>query len=381
MIIPFNRAAFTGQERKYVEEALSNQHISSDGPFTRKCAELLNDEVKSARVLLTTSCTDALELSALLLDLGPGDEVIMPSFTFVSTANAYALRGARPVFVDIRPDTWNLDERLVERAITPRTRAIVVVHYAGISCEMDALVSIAHQHGLALIEDNAHGLFGRYRGRPLGSFGAMSTLSFHETKNLSCGEGGALCIMDTALIERAEVLHSKGTNRARYLRGQVDKYTWVDVGSSFGLSDLLAAVLWGQLEQRVTILARRRAIFERYLEALRPSQQRHGVQMQTVPEGHLSSFHMFALLMPTSSARDSLIAFLREREIYAVFHYVPLHTSARGALLGYRTGDLPVTEDVSSRVVRLPFFTTMTDDEQTRVIEGVLSFLSHRAGG
>jgi dTDP-4-amino-4,6-dideoxygalactose transaminase len=374
MIVPFNRPNFTGHERQYIEEALTNEHISSDGPFTRRCAELLAAELGLPRVMLTTSCTDALELSALLLDLQPGDEVIMPSFTFVSTANAYALRGARPVFVDIRPDTWNIDERLIEQAITPRTKAIVVVHYAGIGCEMEAIGAVARKHGLTVIEDNAHGLFGTYRGRPLGSFGSLSTLSFHETKNLSCGEGGALCLADAKLIERAEIIHAKGTNRARYLRGQVDKYTWVEVGSSFGLSDLLAAVLWGQLEQRARILARRRTIFERYLGALQPLSRRAGLQLPIIPEGCTSSYHMFAMLLPTLELRDALIAYLKAKQIYAVFHYVPLHTSERGAALGYKPGQLPISENVSSRLVRLPFFTTLSDDEQTRAIDAVLAF-------
>ena len=377
--VPFNRPAFTGHERRYIEESLAHQHISSDGPFTKRCAELLAKELKVPKVLLTTSCTDALEMTGLLLDLAPGDEVIMPSFTFVSTANAYALRGARPVFVDIRADTWNLDERRVEAAITPRTRAIVVVHYAGTPCAMDFLVALAKKHGLCLIEDNAHGLFGSYRQKPLGSFGAMSTLSFHETKNLSCGEGGALCLSDERLVERAEILHAKGTNRSRFLRGQVDKYTWVDVGSSFGLSDLLAAVLWGQLEQRDDILSRRRAIFERYHSALGTTAERVGWKFQTVDAADGPSFHMFAMLLRSMDERDALIRHLKAAAVSAVFHYVPLHTSPQGLALGYREGLLPVTEDVSARLVRLPFFTTLSNEEQARVIDAVIAFADARA--
>jgi dTDP-4-amino-4,6-dideoxygalactose transaminase len=371
-VIPFNRAAFTGREREYLEQALRNMHISSDGPFSRQVAELLAAETGSpAKVLLTTSCTDALEMSGLLLDLGPDDEVIMPSFTFVSTANAFVLRGARPVFVDIRPDTWNLDERLLEAAITPRTRAIVVVHYAGIGCEMDAILEVARRHGLAVIEDNAHGLFGAQRGRPLGSFGALSTLSFHETKNCSCGEGGALVINDPALVERAEILHAKGTNRSRFLRGQVDKYTWVDVGSSFGLSDLLAALLLGQLEQRDTIQRHREGMYRLYLAALSPLAAARGWQMPIIPDHCASAFHMFAFLTPNIEARDRLLARCKENGVLAVFHYVPLHTSGMGERLGYRAGDLPVSEDVSSRLVRLPFFNTLAIDDQQRVIDVV----------
>lgn len=372
--IPFSRAAFTGREREYLEQALQNLHISSDGPFSAKVSALLARDCQSQRVLLTTSCTDALELSGLLLELSPGDEVIMPSFTFVSTANAYALRGARPAFVDVRADTWNIDEQLIEAAITPRTRAIVVVHYAGIGCEMDPIVELARRRGLTLIEDNAHGLYGSYRGRPLGSFGAMSTLSFHESKNFSCGEGGALCINDPRFIERAEILHAKGTNRARYLRGMVDKYTWMDVGSSFGLSDLLAAVVYGQLEQREGVTRARQRLFERYSAALADVAAARGWVLPHVPEGRESPFHLFGMLLRDVLERDALIAFLKERRILAVFHYVPLHLSAMGAQLGYRPGQFPVTENVSSRLVRLPFFNTMNEEDQEAVIDAVRAF-------
>lgn len=372
--IPFNRAAFLGNERKYIEQALANLHISSDGGFSRRASALLAEELQVGRVLLTTSCTDALEMCGLLLELQPGDEVIMPSFTFVSTANAFALRGARPVFVDIRPDTYNLDERLIEAAITPRTRAIVVVHYAGVGCAMDEILEIARRYDLAVIEDNAHGLYGRYRGRPLGSFGALSTLSFHETKNLSCGEGGALAVVDPRFTERAEILHAKGTNRSRFLRGQVDKYTWVDVGSSFGLSDLLAAVLCGQLEHHPQIMAARKRLHDWYSDALASVAASHGYAFQTVPAHCQSAYHMFSLLLPKAEERDGLIAFLRERGILAVFHYVPLHLSDMGRRFGYEPGQFPATESVASRLVRLPFFTTMTDDEADEVIGAVRDY-------
>jgi dTDP-4-amino-4,6-dideoxygalactose transaminase len=373
-LIPFNRTAFVGREREYLEQALSNLHISSDGPFSKRAADLLARELGAPRALLTTSCTDALEMTALLLDLQPGDEVVMPSFTFVSTANAYALRGARPVFVDIREDTWNIDERLIEAAITPRTRALVVVHYAGQACEMEPIVALTRRYGLQLIEDNAHGLFGQYRGKQLGTFGAMATLSFHETKNFSCGEGGALVINDPALVERAEILHAKGTNRSRFLRGQVDKYTWVDVGSSYGLSDLLAAVLFAQLERKAAVTHHRRGLYERYLAALTPMAARCGWRMPIITTDRDSAYHMFPMLLTSIEERDALIRALRARNILAVFHYVPLHDSEMGGRLGYRPGMLPVSEDVSRRLVRLPFFNTMTWEQQGTVIDAIKTF-------
>jgi dTDP-4-amino-4,6-dideoxygalactose transaminase len=376
--IPFNRASFLGNERRYIEQALTNLHISSDGSFSKRASAVLAEEIGVPRALLTTSCTDALEMCGLLLDLGPDDEVIMPSFTFVSTANAFALRGARPVFVDIRPDTYNLDEAKLEAAISDKTKAIVVVHYAGIGCEMDTIMAVAERHGLPVIEDNAHGLFGRYRGKPLGSFGALSTLSFHETKNLSCGEGGALVIKDPRLIERAEILHAKGTNRARFLRGMVDKYTWVDVGSSFGLSDLLAAVLYGQLEARRQIMRARKRLHDWYRDTLGSVAAAHGYQLQSVPAHCDSAFHMFSLLLPSSDERDAFLSFMRERGILAVFHYVPLHLSEMGRHFGFEAGQFPVTEDVASRLVRLPFFTTMTDAEADEVVKAVRAFAERK---
>ncbi|HEX5656945.1 MAG TPA: dTDP-4-amino-4,6-dideoxygalactose transaminase [Polyangiales bacterium] len=372
--IPFNRASFLGNERRYIEESLTNLHISSDGSFSKRASAILAEELVVPRALLTTSCTDALEMCGLLLDLAPGDEVIMPSFTFVSTANAFALRGAKPVFVDIRGDTYNLDERLLEAAITPRTKAICVVHYAGIACEMDTIMAIAARRGIPVIEDNAHGLFGRYKGRPLGGFGELSTLSFHETKNLSCGEGGALACRDPRFVERAEILHAKGTNRARFLRGQVDKYTWCDVGSSFGMSDLLAAVLFGQLEARNQIMNARQRLYEWYRDALGPTARNHGWQLQHVPEHCESAYHMFSLLMRSQAERDELITYLRANGVLAVFHYVPLHTSDMGKHFGYEPGQFPVTEDVSARLVRLPFFNSMSDQDADDVIKAVRAF-------
>jgi len=367
----FNRAAITGREIEYVTRAIAEGPIHGDGPFTRACHEWLERLTGSPKALLTTSCTHALEMAALLLDLQPGDEVIVPPFTFVSTVNAIALRGARPVFVDIRPDTLNLDETLVEAAITPRTRAIVLVHYAGVACEMDAIMAIAARHGLAVIEDNAHGLFGRYKGRQLGTFGSLATLSFHDTKNISCGEGGALMINDARYVERAEVIREKGTNRTRFYRGQVDKYTWCDLGSSYLPSDILAAYLLAQLESHAAIQERRHAIWSRYSEALAPWAAQSGARLPIVPDGCEHPAHIFYLLMPSLEARTALLAHLRTRLILAVFHYQPLHLSEMGRKLGGRAGQCPVTEDVSDRLVRLPIFFQLSDDEQARVIDAV----------
>src|SRR5262249_15838189 len=323
--ILFNRPYVTGREYEYIQQAIAAGHISGDGAFTKRCQELLEARLPGARVMLTTSCTDALEMCALLLNLAPGDEVIMPSFTFVSTANAFVLHGARPIFADIRPDTLNIDDPRLALLITPRTRAIVVVHYAGVGCEMDAILEIARAQGIVVIEDNAHGLFGSYRGKALGTFGALSTLSFHETKNISCGEGGALVINDPTYIERAEILREKGTNRSRFFRGQIDKYTWVDRGSSFPPSDLLAAFLQAQLENADRIQALRCRIWHRYAEELAEWCASRGAGMPAVPPHCGQPFHMFYLLLPSLEQRQSLMAHLKARSILAVFHYVPLH--------------------------------------------------------
>jgi dTDP-4-amino-4,6-dideoxygalactose transaminase len=370
--IPFNRPCLTGNEQAYMMEAVRAGHVSGNGPFTRRCQELLRKALGAASVLLTTSCTHALELAALLLDLHEGDEVIVPSFTFVSTANAFVLRGARPVFADVRPDTLNLDDEQVEALIGPRTRAVVPVHYAGVGCAMDRLVEIASRRGVAIVEDNAHGLFAAYRGRPLGSFGALATLSFHETKNFSCGEGGALILNDPALVERAEILREKGTDRSRFDRGQVDKYTWVDLGSSYVISDLLAAYLLAQLESRERVLASRRRVFETYGAQLNGWADEHGVRLPIVPPECAPSYHMFFMLMPTSAARDAMISHLRSLGIHSVFHYVPLHLSPMGRRFGRQS--CPVTEDLSGRLLRLPFFNDLGAADQQRVIDGVRSF-------
>jgi dTDP-4-amino-4,6-dideoxygalactose transaminase len=349
-------------------------HISGDGAFTRRSEALLEGLLPAPRVLLTTSCTHALELAALLLDLQPGDEVVGPSFTFVSTFNAFVLRGARPVFADIRPDTLNLDPSSLERSLTPRTRAIVVMHYAGVACEMDAILRIAQAHGLPVIEDNAHGLFGAYRGRQLGTFGAMATLSFHETKNITCGEGGAVVINDAALIDRAEILREKGTDRSRFFRGLVDKYTWRDVGSSYVPSEILAAFLYAQLEERARIQRARRARWDAYRAQLGPWAATWGVTLPTVPDGCEQPGHLFYLLLTSAADRSAFIAHLRTQEIDAVFHYLPLHLSDMGRRFGGREGACPVTEDVSDRLVRLPLSAGLTDEEQQRIVAAVCAF-------
>jgi dTDP-4-amino-4,6-dideoxygalactose transaminase len=372
--IPFNRPTFVGTEHARISEALARIQISGDGHFGRLCERELENITEAKRALLVTSCTHALEMSALLLNVRPGDEVIVPSFTFVSTANAFVLRGATPVFVDIRPDTLNLDERLLDRHITAKTRAIVPVHYAGVACEMDEICEVAQRRGVAVVEDNAHGLFGSYRGRPLGSFGVFATQSFHETKNIICGEGGALLVNDPDYVERAEIIREKGTNRSRFFRGHVDKYTWVDIGSSYVISDLLAAVLSSQLEARQQIQARRMALWQRYDAALADWCALHGVTRPTVPPHCIQPYHMYYILLPSLAARQRLIAHAKAREVHPVFHYLPLHTSPMGERFGARVGDCPVTEQTSDRLLRLPFFTGMTDEEQAKVIDTVLQF-------
>lgn len=372
--IPFNRSCFGGNEHVYIAQAVANGHTSGDGPFTKKCHEFFEKELGVRKVLLTTSCTHALEMAALLLDFKPGDEVIVPSFTFVSTVNAFALHGATPVFADVRRDTLNLDESKLESLITPRTRAIVPVHYAGVGCEMDAIMDIAQRRGVAVVEDNAHGLFGKYRGRFLGTFGAMATQSFHETKNFNCGEGGALLINDPKFIERAEIIREKGTNRSRFFRGQVDKYTWVDLGSSYLPSDILAAILYAQLEYRERIQAKRRRVWEYYHEYLQHWTVKHGIRLPVVPSHCEQSYHMFYLLLPTLEERQSLIAHLKERGILSVFHYVPLHLSEMGRKFGGEPCGCPVTEDVSQRLLRLPFYNDLAEGEQARVVKAVREF-------
>jgi len=372
--IPFNRPFISGREFEFIQQAIDNWQISGDGTFTKRCHALLESELGIPRALLTTSCTHALEMVALLLEIKPGDEVIVPSFTFVSVANAFVLRGARPVFIDIRRDTLNLDETKLEDLITPRTKAIVAVHYAGVGCEMDTIMAVAESHSIPVVEDNAHGLFGKYKGKHLGTFGALATLSFHETKNLSCGEGGALLINDPQYIERAEIIREKGTNRNRFFRGQIDKYTWVDLGSSYLPSDILAAFLNAQLESREDIQSRRKRIWEYYFEHLKEWAVNHAVQLPFVPDYCEQPYHMFYLLVPSLAVRQALIAHLNAREVNSVFHYQPLHLSSMGQQFGGRAGDCPITERVSDCLLRLPFYNDFTEGDQERVVAAVKDF-------
>jgi dTDP-4-amino-4,6-dideoxygalactose transaminase len=357
-----------------MRQAIQNAHISGDGAFTKKCHAFLETELAVTKALLTTSCTHALEMSAILLDIKPGDEVIIPDFTFVSTVNAFVLRGARPVFLDVRPDTLNLDESKLESVITSRTKAVVPVHYAGVACEMDAIMDIAKRRAIAVVEDNAHGLFGKYKGKYLGTFGSMATQSFHETKNFTSGEGGALLINDPVLAERAEVIREKGTNRSRFFRGQVDKYTWVDIGSSYLPSDILAAFLYAQFEQHEKIQSHRKNVWEMYHAALKDWAETNRVQLPHVPDDCEQAYHMFYMLLPTLDLRQKLIGYLRERGIYSVFHYLPLHLSDMGQGFGYKTGDCPVTENVSDQLIRLPFHNGLTNADQEQVIDAIMEF-------
>lgn len=372
--IPFNRPAIVGSEYAYMAKAVSNGHISGDGEFTRRCHRFLEDELGVPKALLTTSCTHALEMTAMLLDIQPGDEVVVPSFTFVSTVNAFVLRGAKPVFCDIRPDTLNMDEKLLPGLITKRTKAIVPVHYAGVGCEMDPIISIAGAHGIAVVEDNAHGLFGRYKGQFLGTFGCMATQSFHETKNFNCGEGGALLINDREHANRAEILREKGTNRSQFFRGQVDKYSWVDIGSSYLPSDALAAFLLAQFEEKDRIQQRRKLLWERYMEALRSWAIARGICLPTIPEHCEQSWHLFYMLTPTTEDRDRFIGHFKDHDILSVFHYLPLNTSIMGLKFGGKSGNCPVTESISGRLLRLPMYYDLLGPDQDRVIETALKF-------
>lgn len=372
--IPFNKPAYIPESEILVSQAIKSGHLSGDGEFTRRSSALLEEITGARKALLTTSCTHALEMAAILLDLGAEDEVIVPSFTFVSTVNAIVLRGAKPVFIDIRPDTLNLDESQLERLISPRTRAIFVVHYAGVSCEMDVINQIATKYHIQVVEDNAHGLFGKYRGKNLGTLGVLATQSFHETKNISTGEGGALLINEPRYIERAEIIREKGTNRSRFFRGTVDKYTWVDIGSSYLPSEMISAMLLAQLEARKRIQSRRIKVWSTYFEQLSGWAENVGVQLPHVPDNCEHPGHLFYLLMPDLEARTRFLAWMQSQEIVCVFHYLPLHLSEMGIQLGGRPGDCPVTEDISDRLVRLPLFYDITDDEVAQVLNSVKSF-------
>jgi dTDP-4-amino-4,6-dideoxygalactose transaminase len=372
--IPFNRSAIEGEEPNHIGQSVSIGQIAGDQSYSRRCQALLEEVLGAPKVLLTTSCTHALEMAALLLDIGPDDEVIVPSFTFVSTANAFVLRGARIRFADIRPDTLNLDEKKIESLISPRTRALVPVHYAGVGCEMETILAIARQYRISIVEDNAHGLFGKYKQRWLGTFGALATQSFHETKNITCGEGGALVLNDPDFVERAEILREKGTNRSRFFRGQVDKYSWVDIGSSYVMSDVLAAFLYGQLEVWRKIQEKRRRIWQRYDAELRAWALARDIGCPIVPEGCEQAYHMYYLILPSWQIRQALIALLKSRGIMAVFHYLPLHLSPMGQRLGGRPGACPVSETMSDRLLRLPFFNSLDPASQGRVIDAIHDF-------
>ena len=376
--IPFNKPFVAGKELFYIAKAVTYGNIAGDGEFTRRCSRLLEMRFEIPHVLLTPSCTAALEMAAMLCGLQPGDEVILPSYTFVSTANAFARLGARPVFVDIRPDTLNLDETLVEQAVTEKTRAIFPVHYAGVGCQMDRLLAIAQRHGLRLVEDAAQGVNAFWNGRALGSIGDLGAFSFHETKNFICGEGGALCINDPALLERSEILRDKGTNRKQFFRGLVDKYTWVDIGSSYVPSEICSAFLFGQLEMMAAITHTRRKKYEFYQQELRHLELEGLLRLPRVPSDCQSNYHLLSILLPDQAIRDGLMAALRRQGILAVFHYVPLHTSPMGQRYGYAEGDLPVTEDLSRRLLRLPLYHEITTEEQARVVAQIRHFLQSR---
>lgn len=372
--IDFNKPCLVGNELSYIAQSFEKSHISGDGYFSKNCQQIIEKELNVPKVLLTTSCTHALEMAALSLNIQPGDEVIVPSFTFVSSINAFVLRGAVPVFVDIRPDTLNIDEKQIEERITPRTKAIIVVHYAGVGCEMETIMEIASRHNIPVIEDNAHGLFGKYKGKYLGTFGSLATQSFHETKNITCGEGGALLINDNLYIERAEIIREKGTNRSRFFQGLIDKYTWVDIGSSYLPSEILAAVLYAQLEHWQEIQQKRKQIWEYYYHNIRSWADRQSIILPTVPKHCDQAYHMFYLLMPSLDIRKLLMAHLRENGIVTVFHYQPLHLSEYGRRFGGKQGDCPVTEMAADCLLRLPFYYDLTERDLDQVINALYQF-------
>jgi dTDP-4-amino-4,6-dideoxygalactose transaminase len=373
-MIPFNKPYLTGKELKYIAQAHARGQLAGDGEFTRRCSTWFEERTACAKALLTHSCTAALEMAAILADIQPGDEIIMASYTFVSTANAFVLRGGMPVFVDIRSDTLNIDERLIEAAITPRTKAIVPVHYAGVACEMDTIMDIAQRHGLLVIEDAAQGVMATYKGRALGSIGDLGCYSFHETKNIISGEGGALLINNPAFVERAEMIREKGTNRSKFFRGQVDKYTWVDIGSSYLPGEIIAAFLWAQLEEAESTTVRRLAIWKQYHDSFKTVESTGRVRRPSVPEECGHNAHMYYLLLRDLDDRSSFISAMREQGVNCVFHYVPLHSSPYGIQVGHVAGELSVTEDLADRLVRLPMWVGI-DEGQELVIEATSQFL------
>jgi len=366
--IPFNRLCLNGKELEYMQESMKSGNITGDAEYTRKCETMLEEIFNAKKVLLTNSCTDALEMACLLIDLRPDDEVIVPSYTFVSTVNAFILRGAKPIFIDIREDTLNIDETKIEEKITDKTRAIFPVHYAGVACEMDAIMDIAERYHLFVVEDAAQGVNAKYNNQYLGTIGHLGTYSFHGTKNYTCGEGGAIVINNDDFIESAEIVREKGTNRSKFLRGEIDKYTWVDIGSSYLLSDILAAFLYAQLEDLEEIKKKRKEIFDFYYESLKEWEEAGRLRLPIIPGNCATNYPMFYILLPSEEKRDSLMEKLKNAGIQAVFHYIPLHTSPMGVKFGYREGDLPITEAVSSRLLRLPFYTHLEREKQEIII-------------
>ncbi|MDA8695946.1 dTDP-4-amino-4,6-dideoxygalactose transaminase [Flavobacteriales bacterium] len=373
-MIPFNRSSLEGKELEYIMRSVLSGAISGDQRFSHRSEAKLSEFLNLATVKLTTSCTHALEICALLLDIQPGDEVIVPSYTFVSTASAFALRGANIVFADSRPDTLNLDETLLPDLITDRTKAIVVVHYGGVACEMDTINVIAKNHGITVIEDNAHGLFGKYKGRPLGTLGRMATQSFHETKNITCGEGGAIVLNDTSLVEAAEIIREKGTDRSQFFRGQVDKYSWKELGSSYVISDILGAYLLGQLDNATNIQAHRHRVWNHYAQNLENWAADKGIQLPSIPEGCEHPAHLFYLIFPDLESRTQFIAHMKSRDIMTVFHYLPLEQSKFAISKGWNTQHCPVSNDLSQRLVRLPLFTQLHEGELNSIVEATTAF-------
>jgi dTDP-4-amino-4,6-dideoxygalactose transaminase len=372
--IPFNKPYTTGKEFDYIQQAINQGHLSGNGKFTQKCHNWLESQLGCTKALLTPSCTAALEMAAILADIQPGDEVIMPSYTFVSTANAFVLRGGIPVFVDIHPDTLNIDETKIETAITSKTKAIVPVHYAGVGCEMKPIMEIAQRHNLLVIEDAAQGIMSNYQGRPLGSIGHLGTISFHETKNVICGEGGALLINDSRFSERAEIIWEKGTNRSQFFRGEVDKYTWVDMGSSYVTSEINAAFLWAQLEEAKTITKKRLEIWESYHQKLALLESKGKIGLPLIPKNCQHNAHMYYIILPDLETRIQLINYLKEKQIYSVFHYVPLHSSLTGQKYGRPSGSMEITANLSQRLLRLPMYINLSQDDITFITQTIFDF-------
>jgi len=377
MKIPFNRPTIVGNELEYIKDAVKSGKISGDGKYTKLCSEFLENTFKAKKVMLTTSCTHALEMSAILLNIGDGDEVIMPSFTFVSTVNAFCLRGAKPIFVDIREDTKNIDEDLIEERITDRTKAIVPVHYAGVSCDMSRIMEISKKYSIPVVEDAAQGVNSTYEGEFLGTIGDMGAYSFHETKNFISGEGGAIILNNEEYIERAEIIREKGTNRSKFYRGEVDKYTWVDIGSSYLPSDLLAAFLYAQFEKMDEITEKRLKLFTNYINSLKILEDRNLISLPYIPDNCTINGHILYIMLNDPKTRDGLMHFLKQKEILSVFHYVPLHTSPMGRMYGYGEGDLKVTEFVSERLLRLPYYYDLKDDEQKYIVESIKEYFNN----